>query len=114
MPRLKEKIMRSVFPCEQAINVPPPPPVVARHDVDLHRVDLKTALLNGLQEEEVYAQQPPGYAHCNPDKVCKLDRVLYGLKQAPRACREYTPETGIHASNMSLRALPCRLRTQHT
>ena len=58
---------------------------VAHHDMELHQLDIKTAFLNGQLEEEVYVEQPPGYAGGGAGKVCRLHRALYGLKQAPRA-----------------------------
>jgi hypothetical protein len=38
-------------------------------------MDVKSAFLNGVLEEEVYVRQPPGFER----------KALYGLKQAPRA-----------------------------
>ena len=58
---------------------------VAHHNMELHQLDIKTAFLNGQLEEEVYVEQPPGYAGGGAGKVCRLHRALYGLKQAPRA-----------------------------
>ena len=43
-------------------------------------MDVTTAFLNGILEEEVYMKQPEGKDHL----VCKLNKSIYGLKQSPR------------------------------
>ena len=49
-------------------------------------MDVKSAFLNGVLEEEIYIEQPPGYMKIEEEKkVLKLKKVFYGLKQAPRA-----------------------------
>ena len=42
--------------------------------------------MNGDLHEEIYTEQPEGYAkEGEEDKVCLLKKALYGLKQAPKA-----------------------------
>ena len=49
-------------------------------------MDVKTAFLNEVIEEEVYIEQPEGFKIFSSEShVCRLKRALYGLKQAPRA-----------------------------
>ena len=51
----------------------------------LFQMDVKSAFINGLINEEIYVEQPPRFADSkNPQHVYKLKKALYGLKQAPR------------------------------
>ena len=49
-------------------------------------MDVKSAFLNGMLQEEVYVEQLKGFVDPHRlDDVYKLKRALYGLKQTPRA-----------------------------
>ena len=49
-------------------------------------MDVKSAFLNGMLQEEVFVEQLKGFIDPHrPDDVYKLKRALYGLKQAPQA-----------------------------
>ncbi|GJT33855.1 retrovirus-related pol polyprotein from transposon TNT 1-94 [Tanacetum coccineum] len=53
----------------------------------VYQMDVKTTFLYGPLKEEVYVNQPDGFADpYHPDKVYHLKKALYRLKQAPRAC----------------------------
>jgi len=59
--------------------------IVARLDLELHQMDVKTAFLNGELNEEIYIEQPVGFVVKGQEKkVCKLKRSIYGLKQSSR------------------------------
>eukprot|EP00253_Pinus_taeda_P019551 PITA_19551 len=58
----------------------------AHNKCKVYQMDVKSAFLNGILEEEIYVQQPLGYeVESNEEKVYNLKKALYGLKQAPRA-----------------------------
>nr|GFB69488.1 retrovirus-related Pol polyprotein from transposon TNT 1-94 [Tanacetum cinerariifolium] len=53
------------------------------------QIDVKSAFLYDIIEEEVYVSQPLGFIDLQfPNKVYKVEKALYGLHQAPRAWYE--------------------------
>ena len=59
--------------------------IAAHYDYEIWQTDVKTALLNGNLEEEIYMLQLEGFIAKNQEHmVCKLKRSIYGLKQASR------------------------------
>jgi hypothetical protein len=49
-------------------------------------MDVKSAFLNGVIQEEVFVRQLLGFKNPRyPNRVYKLSKALYELKQAPRA-----------------------------
>jgi hypothetical protein len=52
-------------------------------------IDVKTTLLNGELDQEIYMEQPAEFvANGQEGMVCKLSKYLYGLKQAPKQWHE--------------------------
>nr|GEX75231.1 retrovirus-related Pol polyprotein from transposon TNT 1-94 [Tanacetum cinerariifolium] len=70
-------------------------------DFVVYQMDVKSAFLYAMIEEEVYVCQPPGFEDPEfPDIVYKVEKALYGLHQAPRAWYEtlstYLLDNGFH------------------
>ena len=58
----------------------------AKRKCFIHHIDVITAFLSGLLQEEVFMEVLDGFPGSgDPKKVCKINRALYGLKQAPKA-----------------------------
>ena len=55
----------------------------------LFQMDVKSAFLNAILNEEAYVEQSKGFQDPRyPNNVYRLRKTLYGLKQAPRAWHE--------------------------
>lgn len=58
----------------------------AKNGWQVHHIDVKSAFLNEILQEEVYVLQPKGFeVEGEEHKVYRLLKALYGLCQAPRA-----------------------------
>jgi hypothetical protein len=59
--------------------------LIALFDLELERLDVKTAFLHGELKETIYMHQLKGFiVEGKEDHVCQLRRSLYGLKQSPK------------------------------
>ena len=59
--------------------------IIARMDLELYQIDVKTTFLNGELDEEIYMDQSLDFKLKGHErKVCKLKGSIYGLKQASR------------------------------
>ena len=57
--------------------------------MNFYQIDVKSPLLNGFVQEEVYLEQLLGFeSDIFLHHVFKLNMTLYGLKQAPKAWYE--------------------------
>lgn len=70
------------------------------------QMDVDTAFLNSVLDEEIYMSQPQGFED-GTDRVCRLRKSIYGLKQASRAwyntLREFLESQGLKRSRVD----PC-------
>jgi hypothetical protein len=58
--------------------------ITSTHGWHVHRLDVKSAFLNGELKEEVYVAEPEGFTiKNNKHMVFMLHKALYGLLQAP-------------------------------
>ena len=63
--------------------------IAALRNLEVHQMDVKTAFLNGVLNEEIYMEQPKGFSAPGQEKkVYRLVKSLYGLKQAPKQWHE--------------------------
>ena len=79
--------------------------IAAALDLEIEQMDVKTAFLYGLIDEEIYVEQPHEL-HDGTERVCRLNKALYGLKQSARLWQEklsralqslgYTPTSADH------------------
>jgi hypothetical protein len=60
--------------------------IAAHENLEIHQMDVETAYLNGMIDEEIYIKQPLGFeTSCHDRKVCRLKKAIYGQRQSGRA-----------------------------
>jgi hypothetical protein len=60
--------------------------IAASSDLEIHQMDVETAYLNGVIDEEIYIQQPLGFVKKGGEHLaCRLNKAIYGLRQSGRA-----------------------------
>ena len=61
-------------------------PIAAQKGRSVYQLDVKSTFLNGFYKEDIYVEQPTGFAKQDEEeKVYKVQKALYDLKQAPKA-----------------------------
>ena len=61
--------------------------IINKYDLEVFQMDVKTAFLNGILEEEIYMEIADGIncdAEIRRTKVYKLQKALYGLRISPK------------------------------
>lgn len=61
--------------------------VINKFDLEAVQLDVKTAFLNGVLENDIYMEIPEGTEDSEvtrKEKVCKLEKAIYGLKVSPK------------------------------
>lgn len=59
--------------------------IAAQNELEVFQLDVKSAFLNVILEEEVYVEQPQGFVMKDTkDKIYRLHEALYALKQTLR------------------------------
>ena len=60
--------------------------IAAQKGWKVFQLDVKSAFLNGVLQEEIYVGQPEGFKEQGKEeKVCLLRKALYGLKTSPKS-----------------------------
>jgi hypothetical protein len=78
--------------------------IAASQNLDIHKMDVTSAFLNGKLDEVVYMHQPAGFIDKNfPDHVCLILQNLYGLKQAPLVWHKTIKP---HLKSMDFQSIP--------
>ena len=85
--------------------------VLAKNNLLLQQMDVTTAFLNGILEEEVYMKQPEGFVEKGKEHlVCKLNKNIYGLKHSPRCWMQFLMTTCVKLGFVNQQVTPASTR----
>ena len=91
--------------------------IAAERDLELYQLDVKTAFLNGIIDEEIYIAQPEGYIEQGrEDEVCRLNKSIYGICQASRIWNQTLHTALINFGFSQSTADPCvyhKIQSKH-
>ena len=62
--------------------------IIADQDLEMSKLDVKTAFLNSPLNEELYLRRPKGVDDSYMKPIVKLQKCIYGLKQAAKAWQD--------------------------
>ena len=84
--------------------------LAARHKMFVHHLDVITAFLYSVLQEDIYMEVPELYPlNSKDDVVVKLKKCLYGLKQAPREWNATLTKKLLEAGFVQSKVDPCLL-----
>ena len=73
--------------------------MINKFDLDAVQLDVKSAFLNGVLQDDIYMEIPEGVnrnEETKKKKICKLKRILYGLQISPKKWNErFTEEANL-------------------
>ncbi|KAG1661167.1 hypothetical protein FOA52_002618 [Chlamydomonas sp. UWO 241] len=80
----------------------------ADHDLEIHKIDVRNAFLNGRLKENIWIEQPPLFHDGDSSMGCHLLMTLYGLRQAPKVWYEEILSSLTNLGFVPSVADPCR------
>lgn len=84
--------------------------IINKYDLDVTQLDVKTAFLNGILEDEIYMEIPDGEEVDVMDRqnmICKLKKALYGLKVSLKRWNVKFTEVALKIGLVNDREEPC-------
>lgn len=84
--------------------------IINKYKLKVYQLDVKTAFLNGVIDEEIFMEIPEGtqcFDQGRKDKVCKLKRSLYGLRISPKKWNERFTEVALSINLENTDLEPC-------